>query len=519
MINNPWSNQRRVVPRWRTLEVTLQAGELRTLRKVDEKSDDGAIPIELAKRLERWRADPSLLSAGELVETAIVTGRENVAVRAARRLLQVDGRATPLLKEQAGRLLLRAGESKPWFKAEANPQETVSIWRARTRLHPGDALAWTELALQYTINNRTDVALKSMLAALQLAPDNRHVLRSAVRFFLHLKDRERAHDLLIRSSATKQDPWLLAAELATAEIAARSPRFAKIATKMLADGGLYPRQTTEMAAAIATLEMVSGNRKKAKRAFESSMIDPTGNAVAQAEWASPQFGGVLVPDSRLASVSEPSEALAFHRFAERRFSEVPEFCEAWANEEPYSIRPYEFGSTAAGAAGDYEVALDLAVRGLKRRPGAAKLGNSAAFALASMNRTTEATAALATIDVRDHDDASRLVALANRGLIAFREGRVEEGAAAYKDVMEGFRRQGARGSEVAAKIYYAREAEAAGLPEAQALIDSATEAWSKLDRHPHHVLERMRLNREAQNATLADPAKPLFSVSHRVRLQ
>ena len=135
MINHPWSNQRRIVPRWRTLEITLQAGELRTLRKVAEKSDDGTIPPELVKRLERWRADPSLLTAGELVETAIVMGREKEAVRAAQRLLQVDGRATPLLKEQAGRLLFRAGASKPWFKPEVNPREAVSIWRARTRLH------------------------------------------------------------------------------------------------------------------------------------------------------------------------------------------------------------------------------------------------------------------------------------------------------------------------------------------------------------------------------------------------
>ena len=518
MISNPWSNQRRVVPRWRTLEITLQAGELRTLRKVAEKSDDGTIPPELIKRLERWRADPSLLTAGELVETAIVTGREKEAVRAAQRLLQVGGRATatPLLKEQAGRLLLRAGAQKPWFKSEITSQEAISIWRRRTRLHPGDALAWTELALQHTIHNRRDVALKAMLAALQLAPDNRHVLRSAVRFFLHVKDRERAHDLLIRSAATKYDPWLMAAELTTAEIAERSPRFAKVAAKMLADGGLYPRQTTELAAAIATLEMVEGNRKKAKRAFEASMIDPTGNAVAQAEWASPQFGGILVPSSRLESVSEPSEALAFHRFAERRYSEVPKFCEAWANDEPYSIRPFEFGSQSAGAAGDYGVALDLALQGLKRRPGASKLGNSAAFALASMNRTTEATAALAAIDARDHDDASLLVSIANRGLIAFREGRSDEGTAAYNEAIDGFRRQGARPSEAAARVYLAREAQGARLPNAQTLIDAATDAWAKVDRIPHHVLEQIKADQEAQILTAGK--QPLFSASHQIRL-
>ena len=55
------------------------------------------------------------------------------------------------------------------------------------------------------------------MVALQLAPTNRHVLRSASRLFLHLDDSERAYDIIAQSDATVDDPWLIAAELSFAD--------------------------------------------------------------------------------------------------------------------------------------------------------------------------------------------------------------------------------------------------------------------------------------------------------------
>jgi hypothetical protein len=64
-----------------------------------------------------------------------------------------------------------------------------------------------------------------MMTALQLAPQNRHVLRSAARLFLHVGDPECAHDLVARNDATKNDPWLIAAEIAIAYLLIAPSRF------------------------------------------------------------------------------------------------------------------------------------------------------------------------------------------------------------------------------------------------------------------------------------------------------
>ena len=496
--------------------MTLLSGELRPLTRTNEKPDSGAISTELAKRLVRWRTDPSLLTAAELVETAIVDGRDSEAVRAATRLVQIDGRATPLIKEQAARLLARAGAKMPWSTNTLLSPAAISIWRKRTRDHPQDALAWMELALHQTIIGKIDSARRSVAIAMQFAPNNRHVLRSAARFYLHAEDRERAHDILVRSPATRSDPWLLAAEISTAGIVGRSPKYTKAAAHILADGGLFPRQITEMAAAIGTLELVDGNRKKARKAFDQSLVDPNGNAAAQAEWASPQFGGLLIPLNRLEAVAEPAEALAFHRFGERRYGEVPKYCETWATEEPYSIRPYEFGSAAAGAAGDYLTAIDLAIRGLKQRPGSPRLSNSLAFALASVDRSVEALNALEQMKTENIDETTNLVAVANRGLIAYRSGRPGEGAARYRDAVDGFRKLGERRNEANARVYHARESHLANEPGSEQLLATARDHWAKLERNPHPVLERLERTAPAVESS---EKKGLLrvSASHQMR--
>jgi hypothetical protein len=258
---------------------------------------------ELQWRLEKWRLSPTLLTSAELIETAIVEGEEPEAINAARGLLLNHANAAPLVRQQAAQLLVRGRRGGDVPKPDLNetPQTTSSDWRRRTREHPKDALAWVELALHQTISGKVEQARRSMMVALQLAPNNRHVLRSASRLFLHLGDPAHAHDLLINSPATRNDPWLIAAEVTLSELAERDPRFYKRGVALIEDGGLVPHHIAELAGAVGTVELVGGNRKRARKMFNQSLVDPTANALAQAEWVSPNFRGDLVPPSRFAS--------------------------------------------------------------------------------------------------------------------------------------------------------------------------------------------------------------------------
>jgi Tfp pilus assembly protein PilF len=461
---------RLMVPPWRSFRLTVRAKELsNSFSKREDEVDCGITP-ELQHRLERWRGAPGLLTAAELVETAIVDGQDEEAVPAARSLLSSSSRATPSVQTQAAFVLKRAGFGREIPEhIVLGPAPTRSLLRGRTRLYPQGALGWVELALSYTIANDLHRAKRAILVALQLAPNNRHVLRAASRFFLHQNDPMRAYDTIAKNDATKFDPWLIASELALAELIDQDPRFYKLGVGML-DQQMLPRQITELAGSLATKELIEGGKKKARRFFKASMADPNANALAQAEWATPNFGNDLFSLQTLNAVDEAHEARANYYFRDGHYSEVYLECDAWLESEPYSIRPYELSATTANLLEEHAKADEVTVAGLKVRPHAQRLLNSRAYALAGLGRLEEAEAVLARI-ASDSPIWALLVAEANRGLIAFRRGLPLEGKARYQNAIDGFQREGFGLMALSAKTYLSREAVRFGLPEAESMIE------------------------------------------------
>lgn len=332
---------------------------------------------------------------------------------------------------------------------------------------------------------------------------------------------EEAHDLLLRSPATKTDPWLLAAEISISEVSERTPRFAKVGRTLLDNGGISPRQMTELAGAVATLEMVSGAHKRSRKLFGQSLKDPTGNSLAQAEWATPFIGTTLVSESSFTSVMEASEATAFHAYMREDYAAVPPACEMWATEEPYSIRPFEFGATVASFGGDHEQAVQLAMRGLAMRAGAPKLVGTLVFCHASIGNLDDAEQLLDAVDWTATDETSQYVALANRGLIAFRRGLPEEGRARYTAAISGFQRAADRGSAAAAKVYLAREEALLGQPGAGKLVEEATKAWTQVygkRQHPALVAAIDALKEPRPNTSEPPTWSARTKISYRAKL-
>lgn len=398
-----WTAGRRLVPRWRSLRATLASLELAQPKPAPNgksvlEPTTPAGPDFLA-RLERWQLEPSLVTAAEFLEAAIVEGDEKLAVNAARQLIHSNKNATPLIHAQAASVLARhgLGEEVPRELQFDLPRPSP---RFATRVHPRDPLGWVELALRQVSSGHPRAAMRSMGVALAIAPTNRHVLRSAARLFLHADTAERAHDVIVRNVATKSDPWLIAAEVALADIAKRSPRFYKQGTRMLDDRSGSARQLTELAGAIGTDELLNGNRKRARRNFELSMRDPTGSALAQGEWASIQTGVEVVSESSLCTTLEAAEARAFHLHRMGDYRAVPDICFEWAKSDSFSIRPFAFGSSIAGLLDDHEVAMELASKGLALRGDTIGLLNAMAFSLASTDKPARAAEYLSKVPAR-----------------------------------------------------------------------------------------------------------------------
>jgi len=206
--------------------------------------------------------------------------------------------------------------------------------------------------------------------------------------------------------------------------------------------------------------------------FVKSMAEPTGNALAQGEWAAPHFGAEFVLQNHLDTVPEAFEAKALHLYREGRLAEVPEVCEEWATADPFSIRPLEFGATTASIIEEYSCALSLAQRGLAIRPDAAKLLNSAAFSLASIGRLDEAEGYIKKIP-KHQDDIISNVTLANKGLIAYRRGRNLEARRLYTEAIDGFKRSGHPLLSAKARLYLARESIRANEADSEAMLAHA----------------------------------------------
>lgn len=287
----------------------------------------------------------------------------------------------------------------------------------------------------------------------------------------------------------------MAAEIAIASKLERAPLFAKKGFALLEDGRHLPRQISELAAALASEDLDSGSHKRAKKLFRESLTDPTGNSLAQAEWASYRAGENFVGEGKLANFVDASEAKATHAFGEGEFEIVLDLARVWIKEEPYSARAHFVGAAAANALDDYAEAAKFACEGLRRDPKSTLLRNSYVFSLASANRLDEAEKALKPLPRAADQIEAGLVAEANRGLIAFRRRDFAAGELHYRNAIAGFRKQQRRASERIALAYFAREVAIAARPDAEKLLKEA-EAL-----HPTHSTPQIvRALASARNA-------------------
>jgi hypothetical protein len=282
-------------------------------------------------------------------------------------------------------------------------------------------------------------AKKAIQVALGLAPTNRHVLRSAACFFVHVGDPERAHDTLVSAPNVSHDPWLAAAEIATASSAGRTSRLFKKARDNVRDSAYSNRDIAELATAIATVELSSGNARQSKKLFKIGLADPTENAMAQAEWAT-RVGKLNLDLSSLDLVKPRAyEAIAINTFATKDWTECANATSSWMDDQPFLSKPALSGSVVASdLLFDDLRAVEFTRRGLKSNPTDSMLHNNEAVAFARLHKLRSARVALdRAIGYSDpSDDIQQIVLTATRGLLAFRNKHAEAGRILYERAIE-----------------------------------------------------------------------------------
>ncbi len=434
-------------------------------------------PID--QRLADWVQHPDAFHAGDLISTAFGMGCGDRARDVAEAVLKSDShipRPLRLLAEQ----IVNGERPLPPAPLEVEAGERhVRIHKLKKRLSawPSDALAQIDLAREYTILGQRLKAIRPVTMALALAPSNPFVVRSAARFFLNDGDHDRALSLVRRAPNLAGDPWLLAAEVAISDATGRVTRFARAARGLLSRGAFSPKHLSELACALATIELESGNRRMARKLFVAGLERPTENAAAQAEWAFSEIDNLDVTTQVAPERSYEAEAMS--HLGDGDWDLAIENARLWRLDEPFSARAAYFGSwTASVVRDDAELALQFANFGLSTKPKDKLLLNNKAVALARLGRPEEARRAIQLIPVADLKDGMEATYIATQGMIEYRFGNPEIGRILYEKARQVSRRQKNVREEAWSMLFQAREERRFDVNAADNLL---TEARKKIE--------------------------------------
>lgn len=468
---------RRLIPRWRQSRFAVQ--QLDTLGLV-KSAGRQAVPVsdeQLVRSLAQWKTHGTLGHLADVLAFASVESLRPLLQQAANAALANDG-ATAAMKLAAREALSDGSSEKAIWRGDS---QRHSVHRLRTllRLSPNNPLALLDLAQFYLASGKVRAAERALLTARQLAPGSVNTVRALTRYWVHLDRPDRAHAVLRSSSRLTRDPWLMASEIAVAQVAAVASTQLKRAQRALFEQVYRPSDATELAGAVAGYELKSGNLKQARKLFRLALTAPNDNVMAQAVH-NQQYLGIEIDEevySRLPAA--PSEVLAYRAILSADFLAAADFVQAWGDEEPYSSRPKTLESYVHGSLGRYEESLRASDLGLQADPDDVSLQGNRAYALAALGRLTEAERQLRTLELRA-DSQLAPFACATRGMVALFRGRVADGLALYEAAVEAFRKRGDEESITTCRAFLARSAIEAEVETAPALLRIAEDRLARV---------------------------------------
>lgn len=453
---------RNVIPRWRDFATTVELGEL---TEPASRRTPKPLQFELGSLEEDWANNRSLSFAADLLCAASLRSATEVVREAANFVLDSGtdlGADHPLIRLAKQTLQHDVDKDRQNRLIEAytatGMNNLISSHRRSLKIFPRDAILWVDLSLLYAMQGLSEKARRAMLVAISLEPENRFVLRSASRLFIHLNEPDRAHKLLRRSNLVKCDPWIISAEIATA-LAAKLPVFSVDQGIRTAAGSNFDhRQTTELSTALASLELRDGNRQKARKHLRNALRKPNENSLAQAKWVSRQMNdlrsGISVTEFQ---VERSFEAAAWEATLNRDWTSAAENSIGWLKDQPFSSRPAQLGAHVTGALlENFDAAEKITKLGLNANRGEHLLQLSLAFIYGSTNRLELAREHLAQIR-GPMINAVEIAVIADHGLIKFREGDEEAGRAFYQAAVETALDRNENVVAASALIYWARE--------------------------------------------------------------
>jgi tetratricopeptide (TPR) repeat protein len=267
---------------------------------------------------------------------------------------------------------------------------------------------------------------------------------------------------------------LAATEIATANLAGNTSRHMKRAQRLLDDShGHAPRHLAELASQVATTELRAGRAKPAKRLMKLALVEPTDNALAQAECAS---ANGLALDGFSLDIPLTYEARALRHSHVGDWQSASQAGLDWLADQPFAHEAAQFTSYVASVgAQDWQLAEHAARTGLVANPDSHMLRNNLAFALANQGRASDAREQLDHVLASQLPPRERAIVDATTGLVLFRLGDVQGGREAYRQAVDSLEALNHRDQAALAHVFWAREEVLAGSEKAPAFAAAAAD--------------------------------------------
>ena len=224
----------------------------------------------------------------------------------------------------------------------------------------------------------------------------------------------------------------LSAEVAVNTLRGKVSNLLKRGIEIIDSNNYTPFSTTELAASIATVHLLSGDRKKSKKMFSKSLISPNDNSIAQIEWVLNSKDKNLFDKNEINIDTQHSyEAMAINNFYNNKLIEALNNTCQWFCDMPFSKRPVMMGSCIADLLNNNKLAISFLQKGLMSNVNDSQILNNIAYYYALDNNLSEATKYIERIDNKFVGDVDGICITATKGLIQFREKNFESGRELY----------------------------------------------------------------------------------------
>ncbi|MBU1100739.1 MAG: hypothetical protein KKA84_10085 [Bacteroidetes bacterium] len=440
---------RNVIPNWRSFRNTVKLGEL-----------DGKISTDIIRNVKPditdlindWELHKTIGVAADIIGVALFSRQRNhkTVTEIANFIIQNSDKSTHAMINTANELLNTNAKTensiieyntfedfKDELKLNFHFVKISQIKKALIR-NPNNPIAWVELSRLYTIVGNIIKAKRAMLNALFLSPNNRFVLRSMIRFFVHIGEIDFAYKFLTKSEGIKSDPWLITNEISLSTILGKGSKLAKSSVKIVNNKNIHPFHLSELNSSLATLEFQNGKVRQSKKMLKNSLINPNDNALAQAAWFGQADRTFNIIDSSQFKLKSQFEAQARSNFKLKNWNEAIKDSINWFLDMPFSRAPIAMGNNIASAKlDDQNLAVEIAKAGLTSQPNDLHLLNNIIYSLCLENRILDAKKYFERVRNSKSEPRKELkiCLMATEGLLEFRQGNVENGRKLYSEAI------------------------------------------------------------------------------------